>query len=49
MDGGGVTPDVKLPAQNVSAVTQALVDQHMIFDYANNYCQIKDSMTKVGF
>ncbi|MBP6539081.1 MAG: S41 family peptidase [Saprospiraceae bacterium] len=48
MDGGGVTPDVKLPARNVSAVTQALVDQHIIFDYVNNFCQNKEKIDTIG-
>ena len=48
MDGGGVTPDVKLPARKVSAVTQALIDQHIIFDYVNNFCQHKEKIDTIG-
>ncbi len=48
MDGGGVTPDVKLPARKVSAVTQALIDQHIIFDYVNNFCQYKEKIDTIG-
>lgn len=48
MDGGGVSPDVKLPAKLVYPVTEALLSQNMIFLYANKYCQGKDSIAKVG-
>jgi carboxyl-terminal processing protease len=48
MDGGGVTPDIKTPVKTLLPVTQALLDQHIIFQYANQYCQGKDSIGKVG-
>ncbi|MBK8628044.1 MAG: S41 family peptidase [Saprospiraceae bacterium] len=48
MDGGGVAPDIKLPGKNILPVTQALLDQYVIFEYANKYCQGKDSISKVG-
>jgi carboxyl-terminal processing protease len=48
MDGGGVAPDIKLPAKNILPVTQALLDQFVIFEYVNKFCQGKDSIAKVG-
>ncbi len=44
LDGGGVTPDVKLPAREILPVTQALLEQHVIFEYANKFCAGKDSL-----
>lgn len=48
MDGGGVAPDIKLPGKNIMPVTKALLDQYIIFEYVNKYCQGKDSIEKVG-
>jgi carboxyl-terminal processing protease len=48
LDGGGVTPDIKLEPKVLYPVTQALLDHHVIFDYVNKYCQGKDSIAKVG-
>lgn len=48
MDGGGVAPDIKLPGKNIIPVTKALLDQYIIFEYVNKYCQGKDSIEKVG-
>lgn len=48
LDGGGVAPDIKLAAKEIYPVTQALLDQHMIFDYVTSYCAQKDSIEKVG-
>ncbi len=36
-DGGGIDPDVKLPAQEASSITQALHVNGFIFDYATQY------------
>ncbi|MCE2788665.1 MAG: S41 family peptidase [Saprospiraceae bacterium] len=48
LDGGGVTPDILLPARQIHSVTQALLDQYMIFEYANQFCLGKDSIAAVG-
>lgn len=48
LDGGGVTPDIKMPAKEVLAVTRALLDQNIIFEYANKYCTGKDSIDAAG-
>ncbi|MFZ1751173.1 MAG: S41 family peptidase [Saprospiraceae bacterium] len=48
LDGGGVTPDLKLTGKTMYPVTQALLDQHLIFDYVNTFCIGKDSIPPVG-
>ncbi|MBK9737269.1 MAG: S41 family peptidase [Saprospiraceae bacterium] len=48
LDGGGVTPDVKLPAKEIFPVTVALLEKHVIFEYVNKYCLKKDSIDKIG-
>jgi carboxyl-terminal processing protease len=47
LDGGGITPDVKLPAHEPATVTQALLDQHLIFAYANDYVLRHDSIKSI--
>ena len=37
LDGGGVKPDVLLPHDTATGVVKALLDQHIIFDYATQY------------
>lgn len=37
LDGGGVSPDVKLAPAKVPEVLQALQDQHIIFKYVDQY------------
>jgi len=48
LDGGGVTPDVKLPKPELSEYTQWLKDQHIIFKYVNEYVQKYDSISGPG-
>jgi carboxyl-terminal processing protease len=48
LDGGGITPDIKMPAKNNLPITQALLDQYMIYEFVNEYCIGKDSIAKVG-
>jgi carboxyl-terminal processing protease len=48
LDGGGVLPDVKLPARERKPITQALLDKHIIFEYVNKYCLGRDSIDAVG-
>ena len=47
LDGGGITPDVKLPAHEPAEVTQALLDQKMIFLYTNDYVLKHDSIKSI--
>ena len=44
LDGGGVTPDIKMPEPKDSPLVKALKDQHMIFKYVNGYIFGKDSI-----
>lgn len=36
-DGGGIMPDVSLETSEYSSITDALVREHVIFDFANDY------------
>lgn len=47
LDGGGVTPDVKLPTPVKSPFVKAIIDQHILFEYANQYVLNNDSITDV--
>lgn len=48
LDGGGVTPDVKLPAKEQSEYTKALVSENIIFKYVNEYTSRFDSVAAPG-
>ncbi len=48
LDGGGVTPDVKLEEQKMPIVVKALQDDHMIFKYVNQWVVNKDSIEAIG-
>ncbi len=37
LDGGGVTPDIVLPADTASSFVRALQEQHIIFDYVSEW------------
>lgn len=37
LDGGGVTPDIVLPADTASGFVRALLEQHIIFDYVSEW------------
>jgi carboxyl-terminal processing protease len=47
LDGGGIAPDIKMPAKQVFPITKALLDQFIIFDYVNSFCTGKDSIDSV--
>src|SRR5690606_29234412 len=36
-DGGGILPDIALETSEYSSITDALMREHAIFDFANNY------------
>lgn len=36
-DGGGIKPDVVLPHDTATGVVKALLDQHIVFDYATQF------------
>ncbi|MEE9437402.1 MAG: S41 family peptidase [Saprospiraceae bacterium] len=46
LDGGGVTPDVKLPVIEQSEFTKSLISENIIFKYVNQYVIGKDSIDK---
>ncbi len=48
LDGGGVTPDVKLPAKDLSEYTKALIDEKLIFQFVNQYTSNIDSLDAPG-
>lgn len=37
LDGGGVTPDVLLPHDTATGIVRAMLEQHLIFDYATEW------------
>ena len=37
LDGGGVKPDVLLPADTATGIVKALLEQHLIFDFATDW------------
>ena len=47
LDGGGVTPDIKLPEPIKSPFVKALIDQSIIFDYVNQFVLKNDSIAEV--
>lgn len=48
LDGGGVTPDVKLPAKEQSEYTKSLVSEKIIFKFVNEYVTKYDSVAAPG-
>lgn len=48
LDGGGVTPDIKLPVKDKAAIVKSLVDDNHIFNYVSNYVLKYDSIAPVG-
>jgi carboxyl-terminal processing protease len=48
LDGGGVTPDVKLPAKEEGELLKALKEQHIIFKFVNEFVAKKDSIAAAG-
>lgn len=47
LDGGGVSPDIKTEIKELLPITQALLDQYIIFEYVNQYVKGKDSIAPV--
>jgi carboxyl-terminal processing protease len=45
-DGGGIDPDIKLPAQEVHQVAQKLYETGLLFDYATLYSFNHQTLTK---
>lgn len=47
LDGGGVTPDVRIEEPKLSPLTKALLEKKIIFDYVNDYILKNDSIKNV--
>ncbi|MEM9931196.1 MAG: S41 family peptidase, partial [Bacteroidota bacterium] len=48
LDGGGVAPDIELPVLGGKAITQGLLDEHVIFDYVNEWVTKHPSIDSVA-
>ncbi|MEZ4910028.1 MAG: S41 family peptidase [Saprospiraceae bacterium] len=46
LDGGGVTPDVKMEVKETSQIVKVLVDSQFIFKYANQFTNNNDSIAQ---
>ncbi len=46
LDGGGVTPDIRIPEKKRSEFTKQLIKEHIIFKYANNYVLSNPEISK---
>ncbi len=44
-DGGGIKPDIEIEPEQISPITEALLDHYIIFDYANKYYYEHPSMS----
>lgn len=47
LDGGGIKPDVILPHDTATGVVKALLEQHVIFDYATKFAQNRPSIDSI--
>ena len=45
LDGGGVTPDIRLNPEELSELTKALTEKYVIFNFVTQYIQGKDSIS----
>jgi len=45
-DGGGILPDIELKAKNINPLSKYLLLNFIIFDYANNFSYLNDSIAK---
>lgn len=43
-DGGGVAPDIEVPKPEYQAVTEGLISQGLIFDFATHYTSLNESI-----
>jgi carboxyl-terminal processing protease len=48
-DGGGITPDIKIEIPENTPITNHLLTNFIIFDFATNYSSRYDSVSKPGF
>ncbi|NJC27972.1 S41 family peptidase [Neolewinella antarctica] len=48
LDGGGVAPDIKLPVLGGKAITQGLLDNHVIFNFVNEWVTKHETIDSVA-
>lgn len=48
LDGGGVSPDIKIELLGGSSITKGLLDEHIIFDYVNQWVQKHPAIDSVA-
>lgn len=48
LDGGGVSPDIKMLAKEPGELLEALQENHVIHKYVNQYVQVHDSIPPAG-
>lgn len=48
-DGGGILPDIKVKEKNINSLSKYLVQNFIIFDYANIYSYTHDTITKATY
>ena len=50
-DGGGIQPDLEMESSNYSAITKAILDENLIFDFATQYYYAHkvDDLAKFSF
>jgi carboxyl-terminal processing protease len=48
LDGGGVTPDIKLEAHELAYITKALLDKKLIYQYVNKFIAKSDSIKDIN-
>lgn len=48
LDGGGVSPEIKLPVLGGDPITKGLLEEHIIFDYVNEWVQKNPTIDSVA-
>lgn len=48
LDGGGVSPEIKLPVLGGDPITKGLLEEHIIFDYVNEWVQKHPTIDSVA-
>jgi carboxyl-terminal processing protease len=44
-DGGGIEPDIRMDPMKLSKISQTLITKYLLFDYANQFASIHNSIT----
>lgn len=48
LDGGGVAPDIELPVLGGKAITKGLLEEHIIFDFVNEWVTSRPTIDSVA-